>query len=294
MHPAFSPRIQVVLAALLLSSGGVAIKACAFTGWQVASFRAGAAALALVLLRPEVLKEITLKTLAVGLAYGAAAITFVVANKLTTSANAIFIQSSAPLYICLLGPLLLGEAIRRRDLWLMAAMASGLSLFFLGETQASLSAPEPLKGNLVAAFSGLVWGLSILGIRWLSRDGGSGLAAVACGCVMACLGTLPLALPLEGGAPLDWSIVIYLGVVTMAIVFILVSEATRHLNALETGLLLLVEPVLNPLWSWLVLGERPGGFALGGGALILGATLVNAWGAGRGERCRLPGKAGAP
>ncbi|HET7603618.1 MAG TPA: EamA family transporter, partial [Gemmatimonadales bacterium] len=105
-------RLQLVLAAALFSTGGAAIKAASLTGYQVASFRSGIAALTLFLLLPQARRGYTWRSMAVGVTYAATLLLFVLANKLTTSANTIYLQSTAPLYILLLAPLLLKEPIR--------------------------------------------------------------------------------------------------------------------------------------------------------------------------------------
>ncbi|HLS47395.1 MAG TPA: hypothetical protein VK012_02685, partial [Gemmatimonadales bacterium] len=99
-------RLRLVLAALLFSTGGAAIKATTLTAWQVAGFRSGVAALVLFLLLPESRRGWSWRTLLVGISYAATLLLFVLANKLTTSANTIFLQSTAPLYILILSPLL--------------------------------------------------------------------------------------------------------------------------------------------------------------------------------------------
>ena len=111
--PKSSSRYGVLAAALLFSTGGAAIKACSLTGWQVAGFRSGVAAVALWLLVPGARRQWNWRTLLAGIFYAATLILFVTANKLTTSANAIFLQSTAPLYLLLLGPLVLREPVRR-------------------------------------------------------------------------------------------------------------------------------------------------------------------------------------
>src|SRR5262245_40053586 len=102
-------RARVLAAAVLFSSGGAAIKSTHLTGWQVASFRSGIAALAVFLMMPMARRAWSLRGWIVGLAYAATLILFVTATKLTTSVNTIFLQSTAPLYMILLGPWLLHE-----------------------------------------------------------------------------------------------------------------------------------------------------------------------------------------
>ena len=94
-------------------------------------------------------------------------ITFVSATKLTTSANAIFLQSTAPLYLVFLGPLILGERARRADWLTLAVVGVGLSLFFLGEHTPQRTAPNPLGGNLLGALSGVMWALVVVSMRWM-------------------------------------------------------------------------------------------------------------------------------
>src|SRR5688500_15647594 len=106
-------RLQVLAAALLFSTGGAAVKATTLTAWQVAGFRSGIAALAVFLLVPAARRGWTWHVVPVGVAYAATLVLFVTANKLTTAANAIFLQASAPLYMLAFGPLLLREPVRQ-------------------------------------------------------------------------------------------------------------------------------------------------------------------------------------
>jgi pterin-4a-carbinolamine dehydratase len=116
-------RFQVLAAALLFSTGGAAIKATALSAWQVACFRSGLAALALLIAMPAWRRFWSPRAMLVGLAYAATMIGYVTGNKLTTAANTIFLQSTAPIYLLLLGPLLLREKVRRSDLLFTAALA---------------------------------------------------------------------------------------------------------------------------------------------------------------------------
>ena len=116
MSSAAKARLQLLGAALLFSTGGAAIKAAVFTGWQIASFRSGFAALTLLLIAPAARRAWTRHTVLVGCAYAACLTLFVLANRLTTAANTIFLQSTAPLYVLVLAPWLLHEPVRRRDL----------------------------------------------------------------------------------------------------------------------------------------------------------------------------------
>jgi len=268
-------RLQVLAAAALFSSGGAAIKAVHLGGWQVACLRSAVAGAALALLVPQTRRRPNLRVLGVGLAYAATMVLFVLANKLTTSASAIYIQSTAPLYVLLLSPWLLHERTRLRDVLFMIVLAAGLGLFFLGFDPVSATAPNPRLGNMLSLVSGVTWALTIMGLRHLGRGGESwGPAAALWGNLLAALACLPMALPIASSRPADWLLLGYLGVFQIALAYYFLLRGLERTAAFETSLLLLLEPVLNPLWAWLVHGERPGAWSIAGAAVILLATFV--------------------
>jgi len=268
------------MTALLFSVGGAGIKACALTSWQVASFRSGIAAVAVWLMMPEARRGWTWQVLPASLAYAATVILFVLANKLTTSANTIFLQSTAPLYILLLAPWLLREKSRPFDLIVIGLLAVGLTLFFVSHEEPLRTAPNPFAGNILAAIAGITWALTIMGLRRIGRIGesfGSAAAVVVAGNLIAFLVGLPFALPVEAARPVDWAIVAGLGIVQIGVAYVFLTRAFRHVPALEASVLLLLEPALNPLWALILNGERPGPWSIAGGLLILGATALKTW-----------------
>jgi drug/metabolite transporter, DME family len=271
-------RLEVLGAAALFSSGGALIKAVHLAGWQVACFRSMVAALTLFVLLREVRRRPNLKVLGVGLAYAATLVLFVLSNKLTTSASAIYLQSTAPLYVLLLSPWLLHEKIRGRDVTFMVVLAAGLGLFFVGFDPVSATAPNPRLGNILSTASGLTWALTVMGLRALGKGGEAwGPAAAFWGNVFAALLCLPLALPVPQSRPTDWGLVAVLGVFQIGVAYLLLIRGLVRVRAFEASLLLLLEPVLNPIWSWLVHGERPGVWSIAGAAVILVATAVKSW-----------------
>jgi drug/metabolite transporter (DMT)-like permease len=291
MPPRPAARIQLAVAALLFSTGGAAIKAADFSAWQVASFRSGIAAVAILLISPAARRGWSVRAVLVGFAYAACLTLFVLANRLTTSANTIYLQSTAPLYLLVLSPWLLKERIRRQDVGFMVAVALGLALFFVSAEAPRATAPDPVKGNLLALISGFFWALTVCGLRWMGAaagEHGSPVAAVVSGNVTACLVALPLALPLGTHGAVDWALIAYLGIFQIAVAYVLVTSALAHIAALEASLILLIEPVFNPVWAWLAQGERPGAWALAGGAIILGATTIKGWLDARAHRAVVP------
>jgi drug/metabolite transporter (DMT)-like permease len=273
-------RLQLFGAAFLFSTGGAAIKACTLSSWQVASLRSGVAATALWIMLPAARRGWTWRTMVSALAYAATLVLFVLANKLTTSANAIFLQSSGPLYMLALGPLVLKEPVRRVDMLVMALVGAGAALLFGGAEGVAATAPNPAAGNVLAALSGFTWALTITALRWLGkrdREGDAAGATVIAGNLIAFGFALPFGLPLVRIAPVDAIVLFYLGVFQIGLAYFLLTRSIRHVPGLEASTLLLVEPVFNPVWSWLLHNERPGSAALAGGAMIMGATLLGTW-----------------
>lgn len=270
------PRLQVIAAALLFSTGGAAIKTAAFSGMQVASIRSGIAAVALLFwMRGRV--AWSWPTLAIGVVYAATLTLFVTSTKLTTAAHAIFLQSTAPLYIVVLAPLLLGERFRSRDLVFLAAVGAGLGLCFAGRPEATVTAPDPATGNLLGVICSLTWAFTLMGLRWGQRYGERiGISAVVVGNAMAFVVGLPFLWPLPSASAGEWATMVYLGVFQIGVAYIFLTSAVAHLPALDVSLLLLLEPVLNPIWTWLVRGEEPGTWTLVGGAIIVAATAGKA------------------
>ena len=278
-------RLLVLAAALLFSTGGAVVKMTSFTGPQVACTRAAIAAAALLIFLPNAWRGTSWRSLLVSCAYAATTISFALANKLTTAANAVFLQSAAPLYILILSPMLLSEPIRRRHLLFMAALATGMSMIVGGDQPPSATAPEPLLGDLLGILTGICWALTVIGLRWLGREQNTGArghaaaSAVVGGNVIASLATLPAALPLAATTAVDWAAVSFLGIFQIALAYVFLVHGVKRVGALEVSLLILVEPMLSPAWAWLLHGEQPSALAMMGGAIIVVATAVyTAWG----------------
>lgn len=261
-------RLQILAAAVLWSTAGAAIKSCGLDGWQIASGRSLVAGLFLLALVPEARRRPTLRVLLVSVAYAFTVVLFVVATKLTTAANAIFIQDTAPLWVLLLSPWLLSERPTRGELLAIPVYGLGLGLFFLDD----LSAGQ-LQGNLVALASGVAFALSIIGLRLVRHDGPP---ALVYGNLVAAVAALPLALAGPAPTGLDVALVGYLGVFQLGLSYLLFSRGLLGTPAVEASLLVLLEPVLNPIWTFFAAGERPGPWAVVGGAIVLGATAWRA------------------
>ncbi len=280
-------RLQLLAAALLFSTGGPAIKASTLSPWQIACSRSAIAALVMLAFVPSARRALGPRSFVVGTAFGATMILYVLANRLTTAANAIFLQDTAPIYVMLLAPFLLGERVRWRDTVAMVVLGSGLALILFAGDPPSATAPDPARGNVLAAIAGVAWALTVIGLRWLARgsvggsasdrksaDGaGRGHSAVVAGNLMAALVALPFAVPFVVAGK-DLLIVSYLGAGQIALAYLFLTAGVRHISAIEASLLLLVEPVASAALGAWIHGEEPGPMTLVGAFLILLGTAA--------------------
>lgn len=270
-------RWLVLASAVLFSTGGAAIKVQAFTGLQVSAGRSAVAAVVLWVFSGRRLRP-TPRTLGVACAYACTVTLFVTATKLTTAANAIFLQSTAPLYLLVIGPMVLRERLGRFDPLYAALVMAGLGACMAGQGAATVTAPDPALGNALALGSSITWALTLAGLRQLSTGGAdTAIDAVILGNALASAAVLPLAWPYPPAAPGAWATLAYLGVVQIGVAYVCLTRAVAHVRAVDASLLLLVEPVLNPVWTWLLRGERPGAWTVAGGAAILMASGLKQW-----------------
>ena len=257
-------RLLILSAAVLWSTAGAAIKLCDLDAWQIAGGRSLVAAVLLLAVVREARVRPTGRVLAVSLAYAVTVVLFVVATKLTTAANAIFIQDTAPLWVLLLSPVLLRETPTRGELLAVPVYGVGLGLFFLDELTAG-----QVAGNLAALGSGAAFALSILGLRRLRHDGP---AALVYGNLIAAAVTLPLWPRGPAATAGDLGLLLYLGIFQLGLAYLAFSRGVTGTPAIVASLLILLEPVLNPIWTFLFAGERPGPWAVVGGGVVLAAT----------------------
>jgi drug/metabolite transporter (DMT)-like permease len=239
---------------------------------------------------PSSRRRWNLRVLAAAGAYASTMILFVTSNKLTTAAHSIFLQSTAPIYLLVLSPRLLAEPVARRDVAMLGPLVVGLALLVADSDIRFATAPDPALGDALAVASGVAWAFTVTALRWLERRDpalGSGATLVA-GNVIAFAACVPFALPVPGRPPSDWIPIVYLGVFQIGCAYLCLTRGIRGVPAFEASLLLLVEPVLNPVWVWLVHGEAIGPRTALGAAIIVAATAVRAWLESRG-RARLAG-----
>jgi drug/metabolite transporter (DMT)-like permease len=255
-------------AALCWSVGGLLIKLVAWSPLAVAGGRGFIAAAFLAVFAPRFRFTWSAAQIGGAVAYAATTVLFVTANKLTTAANAILLQYTAPVWIALFGAWFLGERATRADWATIVVVFGGMTLFFCDNLQF-----KGIEGNVVALASGVAFAAMTMLLR--KQKDTSAVESIFLGDLLA--GVIGLPFMLTGG-PLPhaagWVALALLGTVQLGLSYLLYARAIRHVTALEAVLIPVLEPILNPVWVLLFLGERPGRYALAGGAVVLTAVTL--------------------
>jgi DME family drug/metabolite transporter len=261
--------LAVAGAAVLWSTGGLFIKLAPMPAMAVAGGRSLIAGVFyLLVLRPN-LRTARWSTAA---AYAGCIVTFVAATKLTTAANAIFLQYTGPAYVLVLSPFLLDEPFRPVDAVCVILSLLGMSLFFVGKVEAG-----QLTGNLLAIASGVFFALTIVLLRREAKSGtGNPIASTTLGNLIAAAATAYWAVRAapEIASAQGIGVLLYLGVVQLGLAYLLFSRGVRKVPAAEASLISMLEPVLNPVWVLIGFGERPGPWAVAGGAIVIAAVVA--------------------
>ena len=258
----------LLLTALLWSTSGLFVKLLHWHPLSIFSARGIVASVVFLIWLRRVPLRITPFLAAGAAGYMGAQFLFIFSTRLTTAANAIFLQYTAPIYVLILGVWFLHERPQRIDWITMIVIFAGMLLFFGQDLTL-----DGLYGNLAAILGGVALAVMIVGTR-AQKDSHPAQIFLIGSCLGGLIG-LPSVLQ-ETWSLADAAIIAFLGIFQTGLAAALYSIAIRHVPALESNLILMLEPVLNPLWVFLVIGESPAPLALVGGAVVLGAIAVRA------------------
>jgi drug/metabolite transporter (DMT)-like permease len=258
----------IILAATLWSTGGLMIKAISWQPLAILSGRSIFSSIVLFLYVRRIHIKWTRWKILASVSHILTASLFIMATKLTTAANAIFLQYTAPVYIVILAAWFLHERPTRMDWVSMVVIFSGMLLFF-GD-KLSLNG---FLGNLLAVLSGIT--LALLTVSMRAQKDGSPVESILIANIFTAIVGFPLVLK-ESWTVTNWLIILYLGVFQIGFAFLFFSVAIKHVPALEATLISTLEPVLNPVWVFFFIGEKPGLFALVGGIIVLSGVALNA------------------
>lgn len=269
--PAHTKSVGLLLGgALCWSLAGILFKWVEWPGLAAAGGRGLIAALFLLVASWRSLRFTWSRLqISAAVAYAACTILFALANKLTTAANAILLQYTAPVWIGLLGAWFLGEKPTRADWLTIVVVFGGLALFFYEGLQLN-----NVAGLLVALASGLAFAIMTLLMR--KQKDTSAMESIILGNFLGFFIGLPALWSAPALPPSGWIALGLLGTVQLGLAYLLYAKAIRHVTALEAVLIPVLEPLLNPIWVLLADGERPGIYAIAGGSLVLGAISLRA------------------
>lgn len=275
----FLPFVFVLIAVLLWSTGGLFIKITTLDAFSVnlgrALFAAVTVGIFIALRKGFAFDWFTLLS---SLFYAATLTCFVFANKNTTAANAIFLQYTAPVYILILAPLILGEKFRFKDLLTVVICLAGMSLFFLEpQNAANKLAGNVFAGNIAALISGICLGMYFILLRHPRSMKRNPVLSVFYGNIIIVVLMVPIIwsdLPVP--TPTDWLAISYLGIIQIGLAYIFFNYGVvRGVRSLDASIIGFIEPLLNPVWVLVFIGERPSLWALLGGIIIIGAIILH-------------------
>ncbi|MFN0095495.1 MAG: DMT family transporter [Dehalococcoidia bacterium] len=269
--------LAVLAAAILWSTGGLFIKAVSLDAFGVTLWRSPLAALTIALLlgaKPRFDRSVPRIEWAVAIAYAVTLLTFVAATKLTTAANAIFLQYTGPLYVLIFGRFLLAERPTRVDVVALVVAFGGMALFFVGKLD-----PSDMGGNALALVSGAAFGAFLVLLRRPECSAETRPRAMVSGNLI--LFVVAAAVVIARG---DWGAftpgfqdmgaLVFLGVLQIGLAYTCFTAGIARIPAVEAGLVGMLEPVLNPVWVWIFLEEAPGRWAIAGGCVIIAAVTA--------------------
>ncbi len=259
--------LAVFLTAILWSSGGLFIKLISLDSMELSFFRCAIAAVVFALMFRKRILKLNRLALLNSFAYAVVLILFVIATKTTTAANAIFLQSTAPIYVLIFEPLLTKTKWERINIITIVVCFLGMILFFMGDLT-----PGDIRGNIAALLAGVAFAAFFLGMK--KNDSQYGESSIFYGNVIVALICIPFITDMNSISVQDFAMVSFLGVFQIAFAYALFSYGLKRIIAVEASIISMFEPVLNPIWVFIGYGEVPSFYAIIGGIIIMTAITV--------------------
>jgi drug/metabolite transporter (DMT)-like permease len=251
------------------------IKILTLNAFQISFYRSFIAAITLLIIsfvkNKKVKFEFDKFTILASVFYAGILIFFVIANKLTTSANAIFLQFTAPIYLLFLEPFFLKTKFRRKDLITIIICISGMVLFFMGKLDIG-----NIYGNLIAILTGICFAMFTLFIKWKKTLGNENtIISIIYGNILVGLICFPLIFNDIVISSAQFYILLYMGVVQIGISYFIFNVGIKYVSATEAMIIGMLEAIFNPVWVFFGVGEVPATTAVIGGVIIFTAILIH-------------------
>ncbi len=262
--------LAVLAAAMLWSTGGMFIKLVTLNAIQISFFRSFFAAIVFAVLFRKTVFYANGFTFINAFTYAVVLILFVISTKLTTAANAIFLQYTAPIYVLIFEPIINKTQYEKINIITITICFLGMILFFMGELT-----PGHIEGNLLALLSGVAFAAFLLGMRKNKNE--YQFSAIFYGNIILMLVCFPSLFEIQHLSFSDLSMVSYLGIFQIGIAYAIFSYGLKRVYAIEASLISMIEPVLNPVWVFLSYKEVPSFMAIVGGIIIITAISIRAF-----------------
>jgi DME family drug/metabolite transporter len=296
MNAARRGSFFILIAAVFWSTGGFFIKSVSLDAFGISLWRSSFAALTLYFFyrlnfrseRKQFAHEwYSLRTFSTAIVYAALLVLFVLATKLTTSANAIFLQYTAPVYVLFFDPIISRTKIKRADIFAVLLTIGAMGLFFVGKFETT-----SVIGNVLALVSGLCFAAYTLLLKHEKTSEAMRWQSVIIGHIIIVLVMLllfatgnALAVPQNIG---ETGKLIFLGVMQIGVPYALFTKGIHHVRALDALLISMLEPVLNPVWVYFGVHEVPSTYAIAGGLIIIAIVTLRTFFEGRKSLIEMP------
>jgi len=262
--------LAVLCAAILWSTGGVFIKLITLNALQLAFFRSVIAAVVFAVIFKRTAFYANGFAIINALFYAAVLILFVTATKMTTAANAIFLQYTAPIYVLIFEPIINKTKYEAINIITIIICFIGMTLFFMGELS-----PGYFEGNIIALLSGVAFAALLLGMRKNKKE--FQFSSIFYGNVIIGLICLSSVFSLDSLSLSDLSMVAFLGIFQIGLAYAVFSYGLKRVYAIEASIIGMIEPVLNPVWVFFGYGEVPSIMAIIGGIIIITTISIRAF-----------------
>lgn len=276
LEPHTRGLLYISFTAFLWSSSGLFIKVLTLDAFQISFFRSGIAAITILIIsfarnkKPKFEWDIISNLCAIS--YAAILIFFVLATKMTTAANAIFLQFTAPIYLLFLEPLFLKTKFKTRDFITILFCIAGMVLFFFGKLDIG-----SIYGNLLAILSGISFAFFSLFLKWKKQlhNSTNTINNLIVGNFLVTIICLPLVFDKMALSGTEFLILLYMGAIQIGVSYMIFNEGIKYISATESMIIAMLEAIFNPIWVFMGIGEQPSVYALIGGGIIFTAILAH-------------------
>ena len=262
--------LLMVITAVMWSLGGIFIKLISWSPFLIAGIRSAISGsiMAMYMAATHTKFKLNRYSLLAGIGLGFSATLFTIANKLTTAANAIVLQYTAPIFILIISALFFREKLQRRDVLVVIITMAGMVLFFLDQLS-----PGNMLGNVLGILAGVFLAQMFVMVGKGGDDDSTRMSGILIAHAITLMIGLPLGIPQTAEiAGIEILYVIILGVFQLGIPYVLYGIASKDCPPLACSLIGMLEPLLNPVWVAIFIGEMPGPFALAGAVIIIGTV----------------------